>query len=221
VRVDANRPKVIDKAGAKVSIYVSDRNIIHQLFHLVMGFAAYYKTIGDASFLVRGAHAAIKYNLELKLQNNELTRLLEKVHNNIKFTLEADVTTEEGKLRLAWVSIRHFPGYMEYLRENINQMTELFDPAELTSMIGAVLDTARSSNNRQGLVEILELTRDCIKPEAFAHITGRIESELVFAVLDRYIEESQRLARPNKPTFIDLQDVEDYLSGRIRPEINI
>ena len=221
VRVDANRPKVIDKAGTKANIYVSDRNIIHQLPHLIMGFAAYYKAIGDSSYLVKGAHAAMKYNLQLKLQHNELTRLLEKVHNNIKFTLEADVTTAEGKLRLAWVSIRHFPGYMEYLRDNINDMVEMFDPAELTNMIGTVLDTARETNNRQGLVEILELTRDCVKPEAFAHVSGRIESELVFAILDRYVEESARLTNPNKPTFTDLGDVEAYLGQSVRPEVNI
>jgi len=221
VRLDANRPEIIDKAGAKAPLYVSDRNVIHQLYHLVMGFASYYKAIGDPMYLVKGAHAAIKYNLELKLQNNEFTRQIERVHNDIKFTLEADVSTAEGKLRLEWVSIRHFPGYMDFLRENVNEMVELFDPAELTNMVGTVLDTARETNNRHGLVEIMEVTRDCAKPDAFEHISGRIESELVFAVLDRYMDESSRLSNPTKPSFVDLRDVEAYLDRSARPEVQI
>ena len=219
VRIDANRPQEIDKAGTKAPLYVSDRNIIHQLYHLVLSFAAYYKAIGDSMYLVKGAHAAIKYNLELKLQHAAFTRQLEKVHNNIKFTLEADVSTVEGKLRLEWVSIRHFPGYMDFLRDNIDEMVNMFDPAELTNMIGTVLDNARETNNRHGLVEILELTNKCVKPEAFEHVAGRLESELVFAVLDRYVEECARLSQPNKPTFMDLHDVETYLERSSRPEL--
>jgi MoxR-like ATPase len=210
-RLDCRLPEAVNAQGQKEKLYVSPRNITYQLQLLIYGFAAYHKARDEANYLVAGAQDAILYNLQLKFNNDQLNRAINMLFRTTKFVLEASTSSREGKLRLAWANLKTFRAYMSYVSEHIDDMVELFDPAELTQMVGMIIDEARNSNNRSGLVDLRRILGG---RSQFEHVVPRLQSEIVFAVLDKWLDAKSAhvgIAPINKPNFTDWNSVQRYL----------